>query len=155
MSEKQTTTEAVAACGRLGIKVTGVPKRRPKLPTKKMGLLADELHALRERRLAVGKLADAMKREEQRIIDHIIENVDMDREGGVMGASYKATVLRDETFVMEDPDKFYAHVKRTGNFHYLTKALNKGALREKMEGSGKGVPGIGTFSVKKISLTKV
>jgi hypothetical protein len=71
-----------------------------------------------------------------------------------MGTHYKATVLRDEVYTMEDPDKFYAHVKRTGNFHYLTKALNRGAIRERLE-SGKDVPGLGTFSVKKISLTKV
>jgi hypothetical protein len=154
MSDKMTTTEAVAACLRLGIKITGVPKRRGTLPAKKMGMLADELHALRERRLAVNKLVDAMKREETRLIDHIIDNVDIDKESGVMGAAYKATVQRETVYVAEDWDKFYAYVGRTKSFHFLNKALNKGSLSERFD-SGKPVPGIGTMDVKKISLTKV
>jgi len=151
---KQTVAEAVAACERQGIKITGLPKRRAKLPTTKMGTLADELHELRERRLAVGKVADALKREEQRLTDHIIDTVDADKEGGVMGTTYKALILRDTVYVAEDWDKFYQHVKRTGNFHYLNKALNKGSLAERFQ-AGKPVPGIGTMGVKKLSLTKV
>lgn len=154
MSEKATVQETVAACKRIGITVGGLPKRRAKLPTTKMGRLADDLHEIREARLALNKVVEAVKREETRIADHIIDNIDIDTEGGVMGAAYKATVVRDEQYTMEDPDKFYAHVKRTGNFHYLNKALNKGSIRERVE-AGKPVPGVGSITIKKISLTKV
>lgn len=155
MPEKMTVAEAVQLCGKQGIKISGLPKRRASLPTKKMGVLADELHELRELRLSVSKLVDAIKREETRLTDHIIDHVDLAVERGVMGSNYKATVLREEVPIIEDTDAFYAHVKKTGAFHFLTKALNRSAIRDAMENTGKPVPGIGTFSAKKISLTKV
>lgn len=150
-----TVAETVKLCGKLGIKITGLPQRRATLPTKKMGVLADDLHKLRELRLTLQKVVDAIKREETRLTDHIIDNVDMETESGVMGAHYKAMVMRENVPIIEDTDAFYAYVKKHGAFHFLTKALNRSAIRDAMENTKKGVPGIGTFSAKKISLTKV
>jgi hypothetical protein len=155
MSEKLTMSEAAQLCKRVGLAITGLPQRRAKLPTTKMGGLADDLHRLRELRLHVQKVADAIKAEETRITDHIIDNVDMDKERGVMGVGYKAMIKREDVPVVEDWDAFYAHVKKKGAFHFLTKALNRSAITDAMENSKAGVPGIGTFSAKKISLTKV
>lgn len=149
------TADAVKAAGRLGIKITGLPKRRAKLPKTKLGGIVDEIHDLRERRLAVDKVANALKAEETRLVEHIIESVDADLEGGAMGIDYVGTVRRETIPVIEDWDAFYTYVKKRGAFHFLTKALNKGAIMEQLDDKkAKPLPGVGTMIIKKLGITK-
>lgn len=154
MTQKLTPAEAIAACERQAIHITGILPRRRNLPKTHMGELADELHALRQQRLALTKVVDAIKREEQRITDHIIDTVDADREGGVVGTGYKALIVRDTAYNVADWDVFYEHVLSTGHFHYLNRALNRASVKEVFE-AGRSVPGVEPVGVKKISLTKV
>lgn len=151
-----TITEALKAAAKSGFKITltGLPAIRKSLPKTKMGALADELHEIRDARLAVSKLADAIKAEEQRITDHIIETVDANSEGGVIGKRFKATIVRESKPVVDDWDKFYEHVRKTKSFDLLNKALNAGSVKERWE-DGKEVPGVGSFQAKKLSVTKV
>jgi hypothetical protein len=50
--------------------------------------------------------------------------------------------------------KLYAHIKKTGHFDLLNKALNKTAVQERWE-QKKQVPGVGKFHAKKVSVTKL
>jgi len=146
--------EARARAEKLGIEVTGLPKVKDKLPKTKLGGLADQLHEVREARLAMQGIADAIKKEEQRIIDHIIETLDADTEGGVVGLRYKATVVREEKPVVEDWEAFYNYIAETGGFDLLNRALNASAVKARYA-EDIAVPGVGSFQAKKISLTKV
>lgn len=146
--------DAVKAAGKLGLKITGIPTFRKTLPKAKMGPLVDEYRDIRELRLAASKFADALEAEEKRIMNHIIENVDADESSGVVGKNFKALVKREQRPVVEDWDKFYAHVKKTGAFDLLQKRLNDAAVKERFEDKKK-VPGVGTFQVKKLSVTKL
>lgn len=149
-----TINEAVQAAKKQGIALTGVPKPQAKLPTKTLGGVVDQLHDVREARLALNKVVEAIKEEEQRLTDHIIDTVNADLEGGAVGKRYKAIIQRDQKPVIEDYDKFTAHIKRTGNFDLLNRAVNAAAVKERWE-NNKEVPGIGHFSFKKLSITKV
>jgi len=142
------------AAEQLGVKVTGLPKPRTTFPKTKLGALADELHDVREVRLALGKIADAVKAHEDAITSHIIDTVDADVSGGVVGKRYKALVRRESIPVVEDWDKFYGFVKKTNGFDLLNKALNRAAFKERQE-HGVAVAGVGSFEAKKLSVTKV
>ena len=146
--------EARARAAKLGIEVTGLPTVKDKLPKTKLGALADRLHEVREARLALQAVTDAVKREVQRIIDHIIETLDADSEGGVIGKKYKAVVVREEKAVVEDWDALYKHIRENDAFDLLNRALNAAAVKARYAES-LSVPGVGTFQAKKISLTKV
>jgi hypothetical protein len=146
--------EARARAEKCGIEVSGLPAAKDNLPKTKMGGLADKLHEIREARLALQGIVDAVKREEQRIIDHIIECIDADTESGVIGKHYKAIVVREEKPVVEDWDKLYRHIREHDAFDLLNRALNANAVRARWTDNVQ-VPGVSTYQSKKISLTKV
>jgi hypothetical protein len=154
MPKMMTVAESVRLLKTLGISLTGLPKVGGALPKTKMGGLADKLHATRELRLALEKVAGTVKDEEQRLVDHIIDNTNLEVESGAVGRAYKAIVVREEVPQVEDWDKFYAHLLKTKNFSLLNKAVNRAAVKEIWD-DGKKVPGVGKFQAKKISLTKV
>jgi hypothetical protein len=144
----------IKAAAQLGIKVTGLPATRTKFPKTKLGQLADELHDVREMRLALSKITDAVKAHEDAITNHLIDTVDMDVSGGVVGKRYKVLIKRETIPVVEDWDKVYDFIKKNDSFDLLNKALNRAAFKERAE-QGVAVAGVGTFEAKKISLTKV
>jgi hypothetical protein len=150
-----TITEALKAAAKNGFKITltGLPPIRKTLPKSKMGALVDELHDIRDLRLALTKVADAVKAEEQRITEHIIDSVGVD-EGGVVGKAYKAIVVREQKPIVEDWDKFYAYITKHKAFDLLNKAINAGAVKERWEAK-KAIAGVGSFQAKKLSVTKV
>lgn len=149
-----TIKEAVNAAKKLGLQITGLPNPKVKLPTTKLGSLVDEYHATRELRLAIDKVASAIKEEETRLADHIIDNLDKHNEGGAVGKRYKGIIIREKVPQVADLDKFYEHVRKTKSFDLLNKALNKAAVKARYE-NGKAVPGVEDFPTLKLSVTKV
>lgn len=133
------------------IKITGATKVPAKLPKTRMGGLADLYHKVRQERLELDRAAEAMKKEEQRIINHIIENTDLRTSTGIIGTAYKAIVVEEEVPVVNDWEKLYAHIKKKGEFDLLNRALNRAAVKAR---DGKKIPGVGAFHAKKLSVTK-
>lgn len=142
-------------------------ERKPvKLP-KGLGACADLLHDVREERLTTNRVVEDMKKDEAAITNHIIDKLDKNDEGGAVGKRYKALVKLEDVYVVEDWDAFYAHLKKTGEFDLLNRALNQAAVKERIamqnRPSGKRgenwkpklPPGVGRFTAKKLSLTKV
>lgn len=151
MTDMKTALRRVADSG---AKITGLPKLGGKLPKTKIGGLVDKYHDIRELRLAIGKVTEKLQAEENRILNHIIDNVDADHEGGAVGKRYKGVINREDVPVVEDWPKFYAYVAKSKAFDLLTKALGKAAIKERWE-SNKKIPGVGSMKVKKLSVTKV
>jgi hypothetical protein len=56
--------------------------------------------------------------------------------------------------VVENWEEFYKYIARTKKFELLQKRLGEGAAQELID-DGKKVPGLGTFTVVKVSLTAV
>lgn len=151
---KMTIKEAVSAAKKLGIGITGLPTPAAKLPKTKLGALVDGLKDLKELRLAVDKVAEALKDEEARITEHFIETIDANSDGGAVGKRYQAVVMRDVRPIVEDWDALYTFIKKKGEFDLLNRAVNAAAVKERWENK-KQVPGVGTFQFKKLSITKV
>lgn len=141
--------------------------RKPiKLP-KALGACVDLLHETREARLSTNRVAEDIKKDEAQIAGYIIDNLDKRDEGGAVGKRYKAIIKLDDTYIVEDWDAFYAHVKKTGEFDLLNRALNQAAVKERISAqvapSGKKgenwkpklPPGVGKMTAKKLSITKV
>lgn len=73
---------------------------------------------------------------------------------GVSGKFARAEVKLFTEPQVDDWDKFYAHVKKKGEFDLLSRAIGKKAIEERWA-NGKEVPGVGHYEGKKLSLTKV
>lgn len=143
----------------------------PKFP-KSLGACVDLYHDTREKRLAANRVTEEIKTVETAISNHIIDNLPKGDEGAV-GSRYRGTVKTETIFQVEDWDKFYGHIKKTGNFELLNRALNQAAVREhtdvlnekldlanakikdaKQRKPRKMLPGVKTFTAVKLSVTK-
>jgi hypothetical protein len=125
-----------------------------KIP-KSLGACADLLYDLREKRLAAQKVVDAFATDETALKEHINENLPKG-DTGASGKHHHISVYTDPVPRIEDPDALYAHIKKTGDFDLLQRRLNNAAVKERWDDpkNKKGVPGVGTFNVVKVSLTK-
>lgn len=147
-------------------------RKPPKLP-KSLGACVDLYHDTREKRLEANRVTEDIKKDETFIQNYIIDNVPKG-DTGAIGKRYKGVVKTEDVFQVEDWDKFYAHIKKTGNFELLNRALNQAAVREhtdvlneKLDLTNakqadpakrkprKMLPGVKTFKAVKLSVTKV
>lgn len=147
-------------------------RKPPKLP-KSLGACVDLYHDTREKRLEANRVTEDIKKDETFIQNYIIDNMPKGDTGAV-GKRYKGVVKTEDVFQVEDWDKFYAHIKKTGNFELLNRALNQAAVREhtdvlneKLDLTNakqadpakrkprKMLPGVKTFKAVKLSVTKV
>lgn len=141
--------------------------KAPKLP-KSLGACVDLLHDKREERLAANRHTEALKVAENAIKDHIVDNVSKGEDRGAVGKRFKGVVTTEDVFQVDDWDVFYAHLKKTGEFDLLNRALNQAAVKERVamqeppkteaarkKWKPKLPPGIKTIKVVKLSITKV
>lgn len=124
-----------------------------KIP-KKIGAIADMLYSTRQERLEVNRVVEEFKERETQLKDYIIENLPKSDATGASGKLANVRVVNDSQYRVEDWDLFYAHIKKTGHFDLLNRAINQTAIGERFE-NGKPVPGIGTYVITKVSVTKV
>lgn len=146
--------------------------KMPKLP-KSLGACVDLYHETREKRLEANKVTEGIKTQETFIANHIIDNVPKG-DAGAIGKKYKGVVKTETVYQVEDWDAFYAHIKKTGSFELLNRALNQASvkehtdvLNEKLDLTNakqsdpakrkprKMLPGVKTFKAVKLSVTKV
>lgn len=123
-----------------------------KLP-KSIAQLADLLYTTRQDRLALAKQVEEMQKLETAIKDYIIDNLSKDSTG-VAGKVARVSIVPKVRPVVEDWDKFYAHIKKTGNFELMQRRVSDPAIKERWE-DNKEVPGVTHYPYKDISLTKV
>lgn len=139
--------------------------KMPKLP-KSLGACVDLYKKYNVQRLAAQKDVDAIEEIEKGVKSHIIDNLPKGDTGAV-GTSFKGVAYNDTVFIVEDWDKFYAHIKKTGEFDLLNRAINQAAVKErismqeppKTEAARKKwrpklPPGVGSMNVVKLSVTK-
>jgi hypothetical protein len=125
-----------------------------KIP-KTIGACADLLYTTREARLALDRQSAALEEQEKALREHIINTLPKSDASGVAGKLARVSVLTDDVPRVNDWDKFYAFIKRTGSFHLLTKAIKKDSVEELLENRKGGVPGVEKFQIVKVSLNKV
>lgn len=128
-----------------------------KLP-KSMGACADLYYDARQKRLAADKVAAELKAEENRIANHIIDNLSKD-DTGAAGKHHRVQVKRERKWRVgpENWSKFHAWVRKNNRFDFLQKRVSEEAIKEYLATSrgGKAPPGMEPYDYVKISLTKV
>lgn len=120
---------------------------------KTLGGCADKLFRTRAKRLDVQKQVDKLRAEEAELKEHLINNLPKDRATGVQGKLCQVSIVTKQRPKVEDWDRLYKYIKRTGNFDLLQRRLSDPAIRERWE-DGKEVPGVDTFTVVDVSIRK-
>ena len=129
-------------------------KRPPfKLP-KTLAQCADQAYQKRAERLEVQREATAIGEEEKQLKEHLIQNLPKSQASGVSGKVANAKIEKKNVPQIVDKKKLLAHVKKTGDWDLLTIGVNTAAVEERWE-QKKKVPGVDSFQVIKVSLTKV
>lgn len=124
-----------------------------KIP-KTLGACADELYRLRAEIAGFNKKIEALDERRKEIQGHLINNLPKSEARGIAGKQARAEVVTKEIPRVDDWTKFYAHIKKTGDFSLLGRRVGEAAVKEKWE-AGKKVPGVVPFTTVSISLTKV
>ena len=123
---------------------------------KSIGACVDLYRDLRDKRLEVQKIAEEWEKQEKALAKHLIDNISKSRQSdGVVGKRFKALVVPGVSYKIEDDAKFFAHIKKTGEFDLLQRRLNDKAVADRMADPKKKLPGIGKFDYVKLSVTKI
>jgi len=128
--------------------------RPPKKIPKKFGEAADVLYLTREARLKLSKVVDALDKHERDIKNYFIENLSKKASTGAAGHVARVQIVTADEPAVENWEDTYKYINKTGSFDLLNRALNRSAVKERWE-NGKEVPGVGHFTVTKVSVTKV
>ncbi len=129
-------------------------KKTFKFP-KTMGICADKLYQLRQKRLDAQKIVDELAAEERALKMHIIDLLPKSRASGVAGKLARVTVVTREEPQIKDSDAFRKYINRTKRFDLAYKMRPAApAIREMWE-DGKEIPGVEKFNVVTISMNKV
>jgi hypothetical protein len=120
---------------------------------KSMGACADMLFKIRDRRLEMKKVVDALEEEEKALKEHIINTLPKS-DTGAQGKTHRVSVVTKTIPQVKDWNEFYKYIKRTNNFDLLQRRLSETAVSEIWD-TGKTVPGVSTFQVVSVSLTKI
>lgn len=121
-----------------------------------MGACADLYYNARQKRLAADKAAAELKAEEERIKNHIIDNLDKNSTGAA-GKHHRVQVIRRKKLRVrpEDWEKFFGWVAKNRAFDVLQKRLSDDAIAERFAASRSKIPGVEPFDYVTVSLTKV
>ena len=120
---------------------------------KTLGICADHLKEVESLRLAMQKEVDAVKKRENELRDHIIDNLSVSDDTGAVGKKYIAQIKPEDKPTVNDWEEFYDFIFDQDRPDLLQKRLSEKAIQEMWE-DGKEVPGIGKFIAKKLSVTK-
>lgn len=126
--------------------------KRAKTPAARADLLYSlEKGALRELRQNFTEMEKFCNKLEAWFIQEMPDNEDTT---GVSGKLARVEIKRKEIATVSDWDKFYANIKKKGEFELLNRAVNQKAVKERWD-QGKLVPGVEKFTKRVISLTAV
>jgi hypothetical protein len=126
-----------------------------KLPA---GALADFLYDLKQ----VGKLLasvtapfdDFLPKTVKSVEDNFVNTLEVGESSGVQGFTSRVQVTESAIPTLDNPQKFYAYVRKNNAFELLNRALNRAAIQERWDAK-KQIPGIGVFHAKRVSCTKL
>lgn len=121
---------------------------------KNLGAQADLYDTIREERLEIESRAEELKKQETQIKEHLIEALKKAKMTGAAGSRVRADIDKKEYPTVTDIKKLYAHIKKTGEFDLLNRAVNAKAVKERWEAK-KTIPGVGKFTKSTLSITRI
>jgi hypothetical protein len=124
-----------------------------KIPAK-LGACADLLYTLRTERLKVEAEADAIKKKETQLKEHLLAKLGADMAAeGVIGELATVKVLSETIPIINDGDALWAWMKKNDAGDLMQKRLSGPAVAARWE-KGISIPGVEKLSAKKLSITK-
>lgn len=126
-----------------------------KLPAS-LGACADLYAELKDQRLEENKEVKKLEEKEKFVKKFLIETLSKDKgqDRGAVGKHHRVQVEVEMEPQVEDWDKFYAHLKKTGDFSLLNRALNSTAVEERWANK-KVIPGVTSVPVVKLRCHKL
>lgn len=154
--------EVEAASKALAPAVKRLTKALAKLEPKNYptGAVADMLYALRAASKQLGTLSapfdDVLGPAVKQLEDYFINTLAVGESSGIQGMTSRVQITESAIPVVspEDWPKVWAHIKKTGEWELLNRAINRAAVVERWE-QKKQVPGVGRFIAKKVSCTRL
>jgi hypothetical protein len=123
-----------------------------KLP-KTLAQCADMLYEKRAERLAVQKEVDRIATEEGLLREHLINNLPKSQATGIEGKVARAKIETKDVPQVTNREELQRYIKKHNRFDLLQNRLSESAVLE-MWADKKTVPGVGSFTVVKVSCTK-
>lgn len=121
---------------------------------KSLAARADFLGELDKMRLEAQKAFKVLDDFQGALEEWFIQNLPVSDATGTAGKDTRVEIKKKPYAKVEDWNKFYAHIKKTGSFELLNRAPNAKAMKERWE-AGKQVPGVVKEETKVVSITKV
>lgn len=119
-----------------------------------LGLLADKLYEIRQQRLELQRQVKQLEAEESELKQYFKEVLPTINATGVQGSVACITVTKTELPTTRDWPTLYAYIHEHKAWHLLQRRLNDAAVRE-MWAAQEQVPGVESFEVQKVSITKL
>ena len=117
-------------------------------------LLVDAYNFKRNERLAVKKHVDTLEKEEHELKAKLIEAIKGAGASAVGGKTAIVKLVTKDEPTAGDWDKFYAHIRNTGEFELLYRRINPASIKERKD-LGVDVPGIDWFPIESLSLSQI
>lgn len=154
------TPEIAAASKALAPAVKRLNKILEKFSAERtpIGAVADTLYDLKQLTKVLNTLTapfeDLILPSVKATEEFIVGKLAVGEASGTQGSKARVQVTESLVPIVKDWPKFYAHIKKTGEFELLNRAPNRAAIVERWD-ARKQVPGIDKFNAKKVSVTKL
>ena len=117
-------------------------------------LVVDQYKDARDRRLAMQKEVDAIHETEKAYANTILTALRDSESPVVGGTTHQCTRKVTNEPAVEDWDKVHGYVVEYDAWDLLQRRISPAAVKERWD-AGEEVPGVGSFPVEKLSLTKL
>ena len=129
------------------------PKAEFKLP-KTVGAAADMLYKLKDEKAKAQRVVDAIDEKITALNAYLIDTLPKSEQTGALGKVAKAVVKINQEPTVTDWDALYGYIKKNNAWELLQRRLGTAGVKDRWE-AGKKIPGVGTFPVIKVSVTKL
>jgi hypothetical protein len=130
-----------------------VDKRKLRMP-KTLAGAADALYEVKAQRLAAQKEIKPLAEFEAALKNYLIDNLPKSNANGISGLHANAKIVKEEVPRIEDEAAFMAFARKKGNEDLVRVVPNIEAILQRWD-ARKTVPGVGKFTIVKVSSTKL
>jgi hypothetical protein len=120
---------------------------------KTFGAIPDFLYDLRAERLRLNRLVTALEEQELKFKLAVLDRFPKQQLTGARGARGKLEIEPIDVPTLADPQKFFKHVKKTGEFDLLERRLSREAVKLRWQ-AGKEIPGVDHFKDRRLAIKK-
>jgi hypothetical protein len=126
-------------------------KRKSEWP-EDLGACIDQLQLMRKDRQAQEKLVKEMKAREDKLEEHIIEKLKMQKLDGAKGKRATAAIQKKTVAQVTDWEALFDYIMDKDAFELIQRRVNNKAYLERLDAKQR-IPGVEPFHYEDLSLT--